>query len=97
MNKAKAFLCRKTSPQWIFEADIKACFDNIRHDWILKNIPVNKTILNQWLKTGYIEKKRLFPNREGYATGWNHIADVHEHGLGWIGKGHQQRVPAMEE
>ena len=25
-------LCRKISPQWIFEADIKACFDNIRHN-----------------------------------------------------------------
>jgi len=55
-------LCRKISPQWIFEADIKACFDNIRHDWILKNIPVNKTILNEWLKAGYIEKKAFVPN-----------------------------------
>jgi RNA-directed DNA polymerase len=62
-------LCRKTSPQWIFEADIKACFDNIRHDWILKNIPVNKTILNEWLKAGYIEKKRLFPTEKGTPQG----------------------------
>ena len=62
-------LCRKISPQWIFEADIKACFDNIRHDWILKNIPVNKTILNEWLKAGYIEKKRLFPTKLGTPQG----------------------------
>ena len=62
-------LCRKISPQWIFEADIKACFDNIRHDWILKNIPVNKTILNEWLKAGYIEKKRLFPTEKGTPQG----------------------------
>ena len=62
-------LCRKISPQWIFEADIKACFDNIRHDWIMKNIPVNKTILNEWLKAGYIEKKRLFPTEKGTPQG----------------------------
>ena len=62
-------LCRKTSPQWIFEADIKACFDNIGHEWILKNIPVNKTILNEWLKAGYIEKKRLFATEKGTPQG----------------------------
>ena len=62
-------LCRKISAQWIFEADIKGCFDNIRHDWILKNIPVNKTILKQWLKAGYIEKKRLFPTKMGTPQG----------------------------
>ncbi len=48
---------------------VKACFDNIRHDWILKNIPVNKTILNTWLKAGYIEKKRLFPTEKGTPQG----------------------------
>lgn len=62
-------LCRKSSAQWIFEADIKACFDNIAHDWILKNIPVNKTILKQWLKAGFIEKKRLFPTDKGTPQG----------------------------
>jgi RNA-directed DNA polymerase len=62
-------LCRKISPQWIFEADIKACFDNIRHDWILKNIPVNKIVLNEWLKAGYIEKKRLFATEKGTPQG----------------------------
>ena len=62
-------LCRDMSAKWIFEADIKGCFDNIRHDWILKNIPINKTILKKWLKTGYIEKKRLFPTTKGTPQG----------------------------
>ncbi|MDG5799958.1 group II intron reverse transcriptase/maturase [Marinilabiliaceae bacterium ANBcel2] len=62
-------LCRKNSAQWIFEADIQACFDNIRHDWILKHIPINKTILNKWLKAGYIENKRLFPTNMGTPQG----------------------------
>lgn len=62
-------LCRKMSATWIFEADIKGCFDNIGHDWILKNIPINKTILKKWLKSGYIEKNRLFPTKKGTPQG----------------------------
>jgi len=62
-------LCRKNSAQWIFEADIKACFDNIKHDWILKNIPINTTILRKWLKAGYVEQKRLFPTYQGTPQG----------------------------
>jgi len=62
-------LCRDMSAKWVFEADIKGCFDNIRHDWILENIPINKTILKKWLKSGYIEKKRLFPTKKGTPQG----------------------------
>ena len=62
-------LCRKTSAQWVFEADIKSCFDEINHDWIMDNIPLNKTILRKWMKAGYIEKKRLFPTPKGTPQG----------------------------
>jgi RNA-directed DNA polymerase len=62
-------LCRKTSAQWVFEADIKSCFDQINHDWIMDNIPLNKTILRKWLKAGYIENQRLFPTPQGTPQG----------------------------
>jgi len=62
-------LCRKSSAQWVFEADIKSCFDQINHDWIMDNIPLNKTILRKWLKAGYIEKNRLFPTSKGTPQG----------------------------
>jgi RNA-directed DNA polymerase len=62
-------LCRKTSAQWVFEADIKSCFDEISHNWIIDNIPLNKTILRKWLKAGYIEKKKLFPTHKGTPQG----------------------------
>ena len=54
-------LCRKNSPTWILEGDIKGCFDNISHEWMLKNIPLPKRILKKWLKAGYMEKQSLFP------------------------------------
>jgi RNA-directed DNA polymerase len=62
-------LSRKNCAQWILEADIKACFDQINHKWILRNCPVNKTILNKWLKAGYIEKGKLFPTNKGTPQG----------------------------
>ena len=58
-----------SSPQWILEADIKACFDNISHKWILQNIPLSKYMLKQWLKAGFIFKKKLFQTDSGTPQG----------------------------
>ena len=62
-------LCRGYCAQWIFEADIKACFDLINHEWILNNIPINKTILRKWLKAGFIEKGKKYPTTKGTPQG----------------------------
>jgi RNA-directed DNA polymerase len=55
---AKTFqvLCKKNAPQWVLEGDIKACFDNISHEWIMENTPLPKQILKQWLKSGFYDK-----------------------------------------
>ena len=62
-------LAKGNSAEWIFEADIKGCFDNISHDWILKHIPLNKKVLDQWLKSGYIDNKNWFPTESGTPQG----------------------------
>jgi RNA-directed DNA polymerase len=62
-------LARKTSPVWILEGDIKGCFDEISHEWILGNILLDKEIINKWLKAGYIDKAKLFPTRKGIPQG----------------------------
>lgn len=64
-----AVLARKCSPAWILEGDIKGCFDNINHDWLLNNIPMNKRIMNQFLKSGFIYKSKLFPTDAGSPQG----------------------------
>jgi RNA-directed DNA polymerase len=43
-------LSKKNSPQYILEADIKACFDRIDHAWLIQNVPMDKSILTKWLK-----------------------------------------------
>ena len=67
----RTFVClsRKDSAQFVFETDIKGCFDNIDHDWLLENIPMDKQILRKWLKVGYIEGKNLHPTKHGTPQG----------------------------
>ena len=62
-------LAPRRMAQWILEADIKACFDRISHTWLLANIPMDKTILRQWLKAGYMEHHRLYATEEGTPQG----------------------------
>jgi RNA-directed DNA polymerase len=58
-----------SSPQWILEADIKACFDNISHRWTMDNIPSSKYMPTQWLKSGFIDKNKWFPTKAGTPQG----------------------------
>ena len=62
-------LAKETSAQWILEGDIKGCFDNISHDWLLDNVPMDCKILKAWLKAGYMEKRQLFPTEAGTPQG----------------------------
>lgn len=65
------FIClaRKYSAQWVLEADIKGCFDNISHQWLLDNVPMDRQILRKWLKAGYMEKNILHPTEAGTPQG----------------------------
>lgn len=62
-------LSRKIAPQWILEGDIKGCFDCISHEWMLDNIPADKRIMKQFLKCGYVDKRKLFPTESGSPQG----------------------------
>ncbi len=65
------FICLSQAYQaeWIFEADIKSCFDQISHQWLSENIPMEKSILRKWLKAGYIENFRKFNTNTGTPQG----------------------------
>ena len=62
-------LARGFSPEWILEGDIKGCFDNISHEWLIANIPMDKSVLKQFLKAGFIFKRELFPTNDGTPQG----------------------------
>ncbi len=64
----KALAC-KNRAQWVLEADIQGCFDNISHNWMMTNIPMDKAILRKWLKAGYAFQHELFPTEAGTPQG----------------------------
>jgi RNA-directed DNA polymerase len=61
--------CRPARPEWVLEADIKGCFDNISHDWMLTHIPMDKQVLRKWLKAGFVDKAQWFPTEAGTPQG----------------------------
>lgn len=67
----QSFIClgRKGSAAWILEGDIKGCYDHLSHEWLLENVPMDKKVLNQWLKAGYLENGLLHPTEEGTPQG----------------------------
>jgi len=62
-------MCRQNSPEWVLEGDIKGCFDNISHQWLLDNIQMDKSILKQFLKAGFVFNRSLFPTKAGTPQG----------------------------
>lgn len=69
IQQCYTILARKDGASWILEGDIRACFDRICHRWLLANIPMNQTILNKWLRAGYIEQSTLHSTEEGVPQG----------------------------
>jgi RNA-directed DNA polymerase len=57
------------SATWVLEGDIRACFDEISHEWLLTSIPLETGILRKWLKAGYIEKDVFHPTEAGTPQG----------------------------
>jgi RNA-directed DNA polymerase len=70
MMQCQLIFARRGRPaEWILEGDIKGCFDNISHDWLLAHIPMDKAILRKWLKAGFIESRTLWPTEAGTPQG----------------------------
>ncbi|RGS04630.1 group II intron reverse transcriptase/maturase [Enterocloster bolteae] len=62
-------LSRKNCAEWVLEGDIKGCFDHISHEWLIDNIPMDKSVLKQFLKAGFIFENELFPTNDGTPQG----------------------------
>jgi RNA-directed DNA polymerase len=58
-----------TNPAWVLEGDIKGCFDNIDHDWLLRHVPTDRSVLRKWLKAGYLEGGDLHDTESGTPQG----------------------------
>jgi RNA-directed DNA polymerase len=69
LEQVHTLLSHQHGPQWILEGDIKACFDKISHEWLLTHVPMDRQVLGQWLKAGFLEKHVWFATTEGTPQG----------------------------
>jgi RNA-directed DNA polymerase len=82
MAQVYILLRQASSPDWVLEGDIRACFDEMSHPWMLEHVPMDGSILRKWLKAGYLEKGVLHDTTEGTPQGGiispalaNHVLD----------------------
>ncbi len=57
------------APTWVFMGDVRKCYENISHGWIVRNIPMASRILWQFLEAGYVFGGELFPTDVGVGIG----------------------------
>jgi RNA-directed DNA polymerase len=69
--RQQLFVCLSTgaSARWILDADISGFFDNINHAWLLRNVHLNKRVLQQWLKSGVVDRGQLSRTEMGTPQG----------------------------
>jgi RNA-directed DNA polymerase len=60
---------QKDSSQWVLDADISGCFDNIDHGPLLAKLPIFTTTLRNWLKAGVVEVGFFSPTDTGTPQG----------------------------
>lgn len=65
----KQGLSGEDAPTWIFVGDIKKCYENISHEWIMRHIPMAEYVLRQFLEAGYVFGGELFPMDVGIGIG----------------------------
>ncbi|MBR1936320.1 MAG: reverse transcriptase N-terminal domain-containing protein [Bacilli bacterium] len=64
-------LKERNAPEWFLICDIKSYYDTISHDWLLRNIPMNKNVLKEFIKAGIVFNNEIFPNDMGISLGSN--------------------------
>lgn len=70
MAKIWDLLNKDSSPKWILDADIKGCFDNLDHDFLLQATPMcDLETLEKWLKAGLMDDGHPFPTTLGTPQG----------------------------
>ena len=64
-----ALLAPAGASEWVLDADISGCFDNIGHDPLLAKLPTFTTIIRRWLKAGTVELGTWSPTVAGTPQG----------------------------
>jgi RNA-directed DNA polymerase len=69
LRQCHHLLAHQHNARWVLEGDIKSCFDRISHDWLLTHVPMNRAVLQKWLKAGFLEQGLFHATTEGTPQG----------------------------
>src|SRR5712691_8121223 len=69
IQQCHTVLANRNAAAWILEGDIKACFDQISHDWLLAHVPMDKAILRKWLQAGSMDQHVFHETAAGTPQG----------------------------
>jgi RNA-directed DNA polymerase len=72
IGAVRVSLKKNMQEKHILDADIEGFFDNINHQWLIKNTPLpkkHKDLLSQWLKAGAIYKEEWTETTTGTPQG----------------------------
>jgi len=61
----------KDAPRYVLLADVKSCYNTISHQWLMDHIPMDKLVLKEFLKAGFIFAGSIFPIDQGISLGSN--------------------------
>lgn len=57
------------SRRFVLEADIKGFFPSVCHKWLLENVPMDKRILKEFLRAGFMEGASFHETLDGFPQG----------------------------
>jgi len=57
-------LAEKDPPMWVLKADVRKHYDNISHQWLLNNAPMNRYVLKQFINARIVFDGELFPPQD---------------------------------
>jgi RNA-directed DNA polymerase len=60
---------KRASPKWILDCDVKSCFDEISHEWLVRYVPMENRVLHKWLVAGFMDKSVFHPTVAGTPQG----------------------------
>ena len=69
MKQIQLMMASSQRPEWVLEGDIKGCFDNFSHEWMMDNIPMDKHVLKEFIKAGFVFQGQMFPSERGSPQG----------------------------
>lgn len=55
--------------RWVLNADISQFFSKISHNWLMENVLMDKRILEQFIKAGFVEGFTKYDTSEGTPQG----------------------------